>query len=505
VIRPGRAMAKKREIRRPERGAQRAALERALQYVQARAWVSAEGLLELLLEEDPASVDALHLLGEVCFAQGRLDEAVRLYDRALAIRPGDAALHYNRGNIQHALGRYEDALRSFDATVARAPDSAVSHYNRGNALRALGRDADALAAYDRAIALDAANADAHLNRGNALRALERDAEAVLSYDQAIALRPDHADAHWNRAWALLALGEYLRGWPEHEWRFRRGAAALPPPVSDAPVWRGDSDPSGKRVLVLSEQGAGDTIQFLRFVPLLTERGATILLELPHALRRLCAPFSEWAVLIDRDAPIPPHELQIPMASFPLAFRTTLESVPARIPYLAPDPRLAREWADRIGLEGAGLRVGLAWAGNPVQGSEPRRGVGLAACMPLLDVPGVRWFSLQVGPRAADLAQAPPGRIIDLADAITDYADTAAAIAQLDLVISSDTSVVHLAGALGKPVWVLLMFAADWRWLRGRSDSPWYPSARLFRQPRAGDWDSAVRDLRRALIAAAKGG
>jgi tetratricopeptide (TPR) repeat protein len=543
------------------------ALQQAAKYLRSEAWLSAEGLLSVMLEDDPSDAEALALFAELCFRQARLTEAVAAFDRAVELRPRDAELRFNRGtslaalrrygealrdydaalaagmhdagllvnrgNVLHALERYGEALTCFDQAAARDPRDARAHYNRGNTLRALARNAEAveayeralaldprmseamvnlgtvlavvgrhqeaIALYDRALAIDESNADAHYNRANALRALERDAEAVASYDRALALRPAHADTHWNRAWALLALGDYVRGWPEHEWRLKRSQLPLPPVASDAPVWNGDSDPAGKRILVLSEQGAGDTLQFLRYVPMLAERGAQILLELPPALRRLCGSYGRYATFVDRDESIEPHDLQIPMASLPYAFRTTLETIPAQIPYLAADPELVDSWARRLARAGPERRIGLAWAGNPRQGSEARRGVGLAAYLPLLDVPGLHWFSLQVGERAADLRQSPGERIVDLSSAIGDYADTAAVIEQLDLVISSDTSVAHLAGALGKPVWVLLMFASDWRWLRDRTDSPWYPTARLFRQAVAGDWAGVVGDVRRELL------
>ncbi|MGH7187061.1 MAG: glycosyltransferase family 9 protein, partial [Pseudomonadota bacterium] len=212
---------------------------------------------------------------------------------------------------------------------------------------------------------------------------------------------------------------------------------------------------------------------------------------------------KWAALVFDDEPLPPHDLHCPIASLPLVVRTTVETVPAQFPYLDADPALAARWQAALAPAADGVRVGLAWAGNPKQGSEPRRGIGLEPCLPLFEAPGVQWHSLQAGERAADLARLAPGAALDWSARLSDFAETAALIANLDLVISTDTSIAHLAGAMGKPVWILLMFAPDWRWLRGRDDSPWYPSARLFRQQTAGDWGGVIGRAKAELARLAK--
>jgi len=500
-------------------------------FAQGRMTEALDGY-DRVLQLRPQDADTLYNRGVVLSALGRHGEAIQSFDAALALRAGDAAALMNRGNALQALGRHAEAVQDFDRVLGIEPTNAGAHYNRGNALHAMQSNSAALASYDRALTIqsdhvgallnrgrvlaalgrhaeaiegceqalrhDAGNAEAHYNRGNALRALERDAEAVASYDQALALKPEHAEAHWNRAWALLSLGDYERGWPEHEWRWKSARWLAPPPRSAAPRWLGDSDPAQKPLFLQAEQGIGDTLMFLRYVPLLAARGARLLLELHRPLERLCAPFGKWAELVHEDGPVPAHDLQCPMASLPLAFRTTLATVAHAVPYLAAEPALVAAWTARFGSHPRALRVGLAWAGNPRQGSEPRRGIGLAPCLPLFEVPGVTWVSLQVGERAAELARFAPGAAADLSAELTDFAETAAAIANLDLVISTDTAVAHLAGAMGRPVWILLMFAADWRWLRGRDDSPWYPSARLFRQSRPGDWEGVIGRVKAEL-------
>jgi tetratricopeptide (TPR) repeat protein len=546
------------------------ALRQAGLCIQRGEWLSAEGMLRYLLEGNPGHAEALRLLAELCFAQGRASEALDAYDEISRSQPHDAETSYNRGVVLSALGRHEDALASFDKALARNPRDVAALINRGNALHSLGRFADALAAFDAVLKLAPGNADARYNRGNALfamgryedsitdfdaavalrptqveallnrgialsamgrhaealesyrralvvdpnrpdahyasgnalRALERDAEAVASYDAALALQPQHADAHWNRAWALLALGDYERGWPEHEWRAKSPGWLAPPPRTSAPLWLGEPQCAERRLLVLSEQGTGDTVQYLRYVPLLAACGVKVMIELPRALERLCAPFRKHATLVFDDEPLPRHDLYCPIASLPLAFGTRVETIPAQIPYIEADPELAAHWRETIAPAAGTLRAGLVWAGNPKQGSEARRGIGLAHCLPLLAVPGVHWYSLQVGERASDLARLAPSGAVDLSPKLTDFAETAAAIANLDLVITTDTAVAHLAGALGKPVWVLLMFAADWRWLRGREDSPWYPTAHLFRQESPGDWGGVIERVRVRLAAAA---
>ena len=481
----------------------------------------------------PKDADAHYNRGVVLSTLGRHAAALESFDAGLALRPREAAALLNRGNALQALGRHAEAVQGFDAALAVEPQNADARYNRGNALHALGRDAEALASYERALALrpghveallnrgkvlaalgrhaeaiesydsalrhDPGRVDVHYNRGNALRALERDAEAMASYDRALALEPDHADAHWNRAWALLSLGDCERGWPEYEWRWKSTEWIPLPRRSSAARWLGDCDPAGRTIFLQAEQGAGDTLQFLRYVPLLAGRGANVVLELPRSLARLCAAYRDWARLVLEDEPVPPHDLQCAMASLPLAFRTTLETIPARVPYLAADPALADAWKARLGPPAGARRVGLAWAGSPRQKSEPRRGIGLEPCLPLFEVPGLEWVSLQVGERAADLARLPAGAVKDVSAQLDDFAQTAALVANLDLVITTDTSVAHLAGAMGKPLWILLMHAADWRWLRGRDDSPWYPGARLFRQANPGDWAGVIARVKAQLV------
>jgi len=348
---------------------------------------------------------------------------------------------------------------------------------------------------DDAIALKPDFADAHYNLGVALHGQGRFDEALTSYDEAARLNPEFVDARWNRAFLWLTMGRFAEGWREHEWRWRR--KHQPPRSFPQPLWKGEPI-AGRSILLHNEQGIGDTLQFVRYAPLVAAHGARVLVQVQRPLARLVRGSLDGGieVLAEGDL-LPPFDLHAPLLSLPLAFATTLENVPARVPYLKTDAAAAARWRSRIG-PAPGLKIGLVWAGNAQHKNDRNRSIALERLLPLIDEIKARWFSLQVGERAGDLARIASGKINNLADRFTDFGETAAAIDNLDLVISVDTAVAHLAGALGKPVWVLLPAVPDWRWLLGRADSPWYPTARLFRQPARGDWDSVMQALRTAL-------
>ena len=482
-------------------------------------------------------------LGAALQELDRPQEALAHYDRALALRPHDTSALNNRGSVLQALGRTEEALRSYDAALALQPTLAIAHYNRGNLFRHSNRPAEALACYDRAIALQPDLMEAINNRGVALQLLNRHAEALVAHDQALALRPSDADAlnnraaallalnrhaearacydravaadpnmagaHVNRAYCLLAQGDFARGWAEQEWRwrlpnFREARRELP-----QPRWDGGGEIDGKTILLWPEQGLGDVLQFCRYVPLVAAR-ATVVLEAPQPLvRLLCSLPGGGQIIVPGQTP-PQFDLHCPLMSLPRAFRTELATIPAQTPYLEANPAEVTAWRHRLaGL--TGLRVGLVWAGGrrdfdpTVRAVDQRRSLELAQLAPLGGLRGIDLVSLQKGEAAGQARTPPPGMVIhDWTDQIQDFADTAALIEALDLVISVDTSVVHLAGALGKKVWVLNRFDACWRWLTDRTDSPWYPSARLFNQASPGDWDGVIARVAAALRKAVAG-
>ncbi|PWC75414.1 tetratricopeptide repeat protein [Azospirillum sp. TSH64] len=342
----------------------------------------------------------------------------------------------------------------------------------------------------------------HAARGIALVAMARPAQAAVEFERALADRPEDVGLHWNLGFARLMAGDYRGGWPEFDWR-RRDAHADPPwrPFPQ-PLWQGEPL-NGRSILLYAEQGLGDTLQFLRYVPLVAARGGRVVLEVQRPLMPLMAGLEGAAEIIARGDPLPPFDLESPLMSLPRAFATDLDSVPADTPYLRPDPARIARWRERLGRRD-GLRVGVVWAGNPRFPGDEERSPRLAGLRGLFDVPGCRFYGLQMGPGRAGLAESVlPDSFTDLGTAISDFADTAAIMANLDLVVSSCTGPAHLAGALGVPLWVALPFSADWRWLTGRDDSPWYPTARLFRQPAPGDWPAVARRMAAELAALAQ--
>ena len=449
------------------------------------------------------SADALYNQGSVLRKLGRHADALKSFERALAIRPDYAKAHNNRGTALESLDRTEEALASYGRALAIAPDFVEALNNRGNALQKLDRHDDALASYEQALAINPEHAEVLYNRGNALASLGRHKEALASTARAIAVSPNYINAHWNEALLRLRLGDYAGGLKKYEWRWKRGEGLKKKRNFTQRPWLGEAAAAGKTILLHAEQGFGDTIQFVRYATLLAKHGAHVILEVQPPLKSLLSQFGDGIRVIGSGEAIPNFDLHCPLLSLALAFRTELATIPADVPYLtAPIDRI-EAWKDRLPPRQA-LRVGIAWSGNSTHADDRNRSIALARLMPLFDAPDIQFVSLQKEWSDGD-AQLLAGdaRMADLRAHLNDFSDTAAAIAQLDLVISVDTSVAHLAGALGKPVWVLLPFCPDWRWLLDRVDSPWYPTARLFRQPRIGDWDSVIVDIRNALTQCAQ--
>jgi tetratricopeptide (TPR) repeat protein len=426
---------------------------------------------------------------------GRHAEALRSFELTIELMPEHADAHIGRGNMLFAQGHHAKALASFEATIALVPDSATAHSNRGNALRALNRPEEAIAAHDRAIALSPDYAEAHNNRGNALCELLRYREALESYTRAIALRPDYAEAHLNLSFCLLRTGGFDVGWREYEWRKK-----LDQPIGARsfarPLWLGADDIAGKTILIHAEQGYGDAIQFCRYAKLLEARGAKVILQVRQRVSELLSTFSPGIRVITQQQTPDEFHYHCPMLSLPLAFGTTLETIPAEPRYLRCEAGRLAVWSARLGPR-AKPRVGVVWSGRTGQKSDHKRSMPLTSLLPLFGL-NLDFVCLQKEVSADELALLQRSGIACFADEQNDFADAAALIELMDLVITVDTSVAHVAGALGKPVWILLSYNPDWRWLLDRTDSPWYPSARLFRQPRIGDWDGVVADVERCL-------
>lgn len=437
-------------------------------------------------------VNAYNHLGDELERSGQLDQAIAAYREALALRPDYAEAYNNLGNALRRKGQLDDAMSAFRRALSLRPDFPEAHNNLGNALTDLGELDAAVEAYHRAIELRPDYVAAYTNLGVTLREKGALEQSIAAFRKALSFRPDYADAHFGLAWTLLLNGDFEPGWREYEWRWRRDAQHGAREFAQ-PRWDG-TPLNGRTILLHHEQGFGDTIQFVRYASWVAARGGRVMLECPPELIRLLrgAPGVERVVALG--TPLPAFDVHCPLLSLPLAFGTTLDSIPASVPYVSAPAELIAKWSQRIAPAGRRLNVGLAWAGRPTYGNDRNRSLPASAFARLGSVEGCAFHSLAKTP-----AVAIPGlQISDHSADLDDFADTAALIANLDLVISVDTAVAHLAGALGKPVWLLLPIAPDWRWMLHRDDSPWYPTMRLFRQARWGDWDGVIERVTQFL-------
>ena len=367
--------------------------------------------------------------------------------------------------------------------------------NLGVALMNIGRLTDAEGELRVAVRLDPNLAAAQNNLGIALKDQGKYEQAMELYRKAIGLKPDYADAHWNLALVLLRLGQFKEGLAEYEWRGKVRTLKPLPPLRQT-RWNGE-ELAGKSIVLYPEQGFGDAIQFVRYLPVIEQRGGRVVVAVPPELRRIFDLSYPSAQMVNFGGQFPPIEMECPLVSLPFAFGTDLNSIPAQIPYLKTDPTLVEKWGIRLGNRDGKLRIGITWAGNPSHHNDRNRSMNPADLRPLADIKHATFYSLQKDKIPTQTL--PPGvNLIDLTAELTDFADTAAMIQNLDLVISVDTAVAHLAGAIGKPVWVLLPLVPDWRWMQDRGDSPWYPTMRLFRQRSIGDWPGVIKDVAAAL-------
>lgn len=451
---------------------------------------------DMAIARKPDHAQAWYNRGKALGELKRADEALASYDRAIALKPDYAQAWDNRGNLLSDAERFGDALASYDRAIAARPDYAEAWSNRGTALQYLYRLDEALASHDRAVALKPDYAEGHCNRGSVLNCFNRPEEALASFNRAIALKPDFAHAYFNRAITALSTGDMESGWRDFEWR-RKIVEMSGDRVFPRPLLTSLADIQGKTILVHYEHGFGDTLQFYRYLELLHRRGAKLLFHVQKKLQRLLTPRDNFITFVELDDPSLSYDYHLPMMSLPLVFGTRLATIPANVPYIAADQALVDKWRARLG--NGGFKIGICWAGSltHIKGHNGR--IFPLACLgKLAKLHGVRLISLQKGDGEGDLksvASAMAVESFDGLDAGSDaFVDTAAIMTCLDLVITIDTAVAHLAGALGVPTWVALQFAADWRWLRDRADSPWYPTLRLFRQKRDADWSAVFQDM-----------
>lgn len=454
----------------------------------------AEACFQRAVALDPGDRESLEQLGGLLEERGAYGEAATCLEKAAELAADNGELWYNLGSVHVKNNDQGKALQTFRRAIACKPGLAEAHVAEGIMLQSGGAYEDAVNSYRRALSVSPQLVQAHYNLGTALKELRRIDEAIAVYRQCLSLNPDHGDAHWNLALLLLMTGDLTHGWQQFHWRHRRSKAGVPRQFP-VPAWDG-SPLQGRTILLYGEQGAGDTLQFIRYVTLVAGRGGTIVVECQHAgLKRLLQGIPQVSAVFVQGETLPPFHCHASLLDLPALFATTLATVPATVPYLAPDPTLVAAWRQRLDSPAA-LKVGLVWAGNRRHENDGNRSMSAEKFQLPNGLPDVAYYSLQVGdgPLAMPLAM----DSIDVTGQIVDFADTAAIIANLDLVITVDTAVAHLAGALGKPVWVLLPFVPDWRWLLDRDDSPWYPTMHLFRQQHAGDWEGVLARVGDAL-------
>jgi tetratricopeptide (TPR) repeat protein len=426
----------------------------------------------------------------VCLQEsGDLDGAIGMYESALAQDRDAIDALTNLGLAQSAKGWHDAALEPLRRAISLAPDDPSTHCNLGAVFQKIGQSDAALQCFETATAVGPDDAKAWSNLGNAFQDRLRLDAARSAHERAVALAPDDADIHWNQAMTLLLSGDFTAGFAAYEWRLQTVKHA--PPKHGSPRWDG-RDPDGLRLLLIAEQGFGDAIQLIRYAPLLHRRGAKITIRCHPKLAALFATLEGTPAIVETGSATPPVDAHVPLMSLPHLFQTTLETLPAQIPYLRAT-RDALSPSQRAGQR----RVGLCWKGNPNHPEDAHRSCPIEVFDPLLAIGGMAWHSLQFGPDAADAV----GRIESDSNRTADgnsFAETAAVLESLDLIITVDTATAHLAGALGRPVWLLLKYAPDWRWMTGRDDSPWYPSMRLFRQQAPGDWNGVIARVKTAL-------
>lgn len=520
--------------------ARRALLADAVAALESRRFPVVEATCDRLLGMDPADMDALLLRGLALAASGQVAPAARMLNRVAAARveyahpcrdldgmlgarelavqvgacldltPGDVRLRLMWADCLQKSGDLAAAAATLVALLDDEPGTAAAHHELGLVRAELGDIDAAIAHMQRAVTLDPVPALGWGNLGMLLKIQGRFDESLDAYDAALQRAPRDAQIRVNRVVALLRAGRLAEAWQDHEWRFALDEhTGLPlegmlPSLATLPDLPGRPTLMGQTVLLTHEQGFGDTLQFCRYVPLLAARGARIALAVPPPLMRLLGTLPGVCEMVPADSKLPPYHWHCPMMSLPRVFGTTLETIPAEIPYLTADPALVMDWAARLPRR-RGLRVGLVWAGQArpwlpgFTTLDTRRSTHLAQFAPFGAIEGVQFISLQAGASASEARTPPPGLALhDPMASVADFADTAAIIANLDLVISVDTSVVHLAGALGKPVFLLDRYDNCWRWLSGRTDSPWYPTLRIFRQTRIGDWEPVMQQAAAAL-------
>ncbi|HUG70243.1 MAG TPA: DUF6165 family protein [Pirellulaceae bacterium] len=467
---------------------------------QAGDFRNAEHIYRQVIAVSSADANAWCFLGMACHDQSRFDEAVEAYRKALDLQPNFPIVFSNLGNTLKQQGKLEEAEASCREALRLKPDYSTAFNNLGVALVAQGRLVEASESFERALALMPNDAVTHSNLSAALVRQGKYAEAEANSKQALSLNPNYAEAHKNQGIVWLLLGDFERGWPEYEWRWHCPGVKMP--AYSAPLWQGEPL-DGRTILLHHEQGLGDTLQFVRYAAVLKQQGAgRVVVKTQKPLMKLLASGEGIDELVCDDASLPRFDTHVPMLSVPGILKTTFDTIPGQVPYIHPDPELAAKWKQRL-AEYDGFKIGISWQGSPDFHADAQRSIPLRHFAKLAAVPGIRLFNFQKGFGTEQLdALNGEFEVVRFGDELDGNAgpfmDTAAIMRNLDLVIAPDTSIIHLAGALGVPAWIALSISPDWRWFLDREDSPWYPTVRLFRQQTLGDWDDVFTRMAEAL-------
>lgn len=444
-------------------------------------------------------VEAYNNCGNVLIDLKKLEEALACFQKAIEINPNYAFAYNGQGNVLMELKRFDEALLSYEKAIALNTGSSDAYNGKSNALQELKRFDAAVSGYEQAIAINPDSADTYANRGLALQGLEKFDEAIQNFDKAIALNPESVDPYWNKALLKILMGEWEEGWQLYEYRRHRKGQKESYPDYPQTLWLGHENVADKVLYIYPEQGLGDFIQFCRYVPLVEKLGAKVVLSVSAPLVSMIKTMGLNAIIVTKDEKVDAFDLHCPIMSLPLAFRTTLENIPNTVPYFFADKAKKNDWADKLGKTASQLKVGLVWSGSKDHKKDHDRSIRLEQLAPLFTLP-IAFYSLQKEVRDQDkLTISRLNQIHQFSDELIDFSDTAALVDCLDLVITVDTSVAHLAGAMAKNVWILISYLPDYRWMLDRDDTPWYPTARLFRQPGVGDWDSVIINIKAALV------
>jgi tetratricopeptide (TPR) repeat protein/ADP-heptose:LPS heptosyltransferase len=478
------------------------AIKSAFEYHKSGKLEEAENLCRKILRRQPKNFDILNLFGVIHYQKQEYDSAINYLEKAISINQSNAQVQHNLGLALFNKSQIDEAIPCFKRAVQLDPLFSDAWLNLGNAFFHKGSFDEAIEYYHKALQSNPNHAEASSNLATCLIEKGQYRQSIDYFKKAILSNPNYARAHFNLSCVLLLLGDFHNGWKEYFWRW--GLEEFSIPDFKQPLWDG-SEFSGKTLFIHTEQGFGDMIQIVRYIPLVASRGGKIIIQCQKALLQLVKNVAGVEQVIGEDEPLPDFDLHFPLLCLPMIFNANLENIPAEVPYIRADALLVKHWKEKMQADTSSVKVGLIWQGNPVHKRDCGRSIAFEKFTSLQRIGNVSFYSLQKGPGSEHAKNPLSGmKLIDFMDEVHDFSDTAALIDNLDLVISVDTSVAHLAGAMGKPVWTLIQSAPDWRWMLDREDSPWYPTMRLFRQPQAGDWDSVIMMVERELRKLCKG-